>query len=217
MSKSTFIRFLMVLGAIALLGLGAVLVGVIQLNRRDSGLVIETDGTLPIQLQPVSQVEPLKAPEIDPAIPNELKPCLPEAVNQVTLLAQKKRQGESLYLLRILGGDSSSEPLISLKGGECKVLNPIINESDMPLSRVVDRQTAEEIAVLRFQKIIAEEGGLAKFETGLAEHAHASQGTIWMPSEYYSALQKLKVKIPKNVKPTDKVPSPEGFRDAPSP
>ncbi len=152
------------------------------------------------------KVEP-NSPRIDPAIPEAARSCLPEHFDQATLITTHEDSGRTLYWVRSKNADDVMQPLIALKDGECQVLNPLVDGSEVPLVSVIDPEIAKALAIANYRQIFEQVGGKEKFEAGLHQYAAQSEPeTFWMPTENYEALKELGVKLPANAKPTATTP-----------
>lgn len=197
MVKIKFKYFLFSLLTLLVLGLIITIKGLIP---EESPQFVE--GEVPV-LTPVGQTE-FTVNEIGEGIPESLRPCLPENFAQASLRAKSKLDGDDIYSVLVTVHDDSSQPLILVKDGECKILNPRKDNSDVPLSSVIEPELAKEIAIQRYQRVFEEMGGKEEFQNLFNEEVNSGE-EVFMPQENYDALIELGIEIPDNVQPIQSI------------
>ena len=138
--------------------------------------------------------------QVSVGIPESVKSCLPENFDAASLFAQTTKEGTQLFHLLVTAGDDTSQPLIQVREGQCQVLNPRIDSSDVSLTSVIDPDIAKELAIQRYQKTFEQVGGKEEFQRLFLEEVEGDE-VIEMPLENYDALKALGIDIPENVHP----------------
>ena len=143
-----------------------------------------------------------------------LATSLPKALNaqqdcvedSAKVLAQHQVDGNTYILYRTLDPNGATEKLaIKNPNGVCSLLNKDEDDIVYPLSHYTSKAIALELNKAKWQRIIREQGGKAKFERGFADHAKTDD-KHYMPSDSYEALQALSISIPENIHPYDQPP-----------
>lgn len=142
----------------------------------------------------VGQTQSIHA-QVESTIPESLFSCLPQSAEQIELLGQVHQDQSEIYLLGVQD-DRYWESLVLLDAAGCLVIKG--RHDTEPLSAYIPLELAQQVALQRYQRRIAEAGGLEAFQRGFAAHMTQQfpEERVYLAPENIWALQQLGVEIP---------------------
>lgn len=159
----------------------------------------------------------LAQPEIELSLPEALRPCLPQSIERVEQLGQLQQKQETFYLLGAFQDERYWELLVQTDETGCLLIKG--QQDTEPLSAYIPLETAQQLALQRYQRRIEEAGGLQAFQQGFTEHMTSQPGgeLAYLAPENVWALQQLGVEIPEGTYQIRQPNTPPNFQRLPDP
>lgn len=188
-----FIMGLLLAVAIFKLGLPA---------RAQTTLVAPTT-TTPTAMQQALEKRPVPL-DASVMVPDEVMICMSSSGERFDLLGTTQNQDKTYYLLAIYPDFSTTNPLNTDDGlietdaaTGCTGLVEI-GSVKKPLSAYMPEAAAQVLETQRYQRYIAQLGGLSQFQQALRDRLNSDHGRYLLSDEQVQALQQLHVQLPNN-------------------
>lgn len=134
--------------------------------------------------------------QIEPTLPDSLRPCLPQATERIEQLGQLQQGQETFYLVSAFQDERYWELLVQTDAAGCLLVKG--QQDTESLSAYIPLEAAQQLSLQRYQRRIEEAGGLQAFQQGFTEYMTSQPGgeTTYLAPENIWALQQLGVTIP---------------------
>ncbi|MBW4466325.1 MAG: hypothetical protein KME07_12945 [Pegethrix bostrychoides GSE-TBD4-15B] len=154
--------------------------------------------------------------QIEPTLPETIRPCLPQSVERIELLGQVQQEQEAFYLLGAFQNDSYWELLVQTDAAGCLLVRG--QQDTEPLSAYIPLEIAQQLVLQRYQRRIEEAGGLQAFQQGFTDYMTSQPGgeTSYLAPENVWALQQLGVTIPEGTYQIRRPNSSPSYEPSPS-
>jgi hypothetical protein len=154
--------------------------------------------------------------QVEPALPETIRPCLPQSVERIEQLGLVQQEQEAFYLLGAFQNDRYWELLVQTDAAGCLLVKG--QQDTEPLSAYIPLETAQQLVLQRYQRRIEESGGLQAFQHGFTEYmtAQPSGEISYLAPENVWALQQLGVEIPEGTYQIRRPNTPPSFEPSPN-
>ncbi len=152
----------------------------------------------------------------EPALPESLRPCLPQSVERIEQLGQVQQEQGAFYLLGAFQDERYWELLVQTDAAGCLLVKG--QQDTEPLSAYIPLQIAQQLVLQRYQRRIEEAGGLQAFQQGFTEYMTAQPGgeISYLAPENVWALQQLGVEIPEGTYQIRRPNMPPSYEPSPN-